>query len=110
MKNKIAEIHKATKENKATIEAKWRENLVKIEEAAAKCCFVTRIWFWVYVRPKGPRCNFCKKKKTRICCGGKGAGPLGLGPVAHNLSQKGLQGLAPRYGPCCSGIFIKSTR
>lgn len=36
MKNKIAEIHKATEEKRAMIEAKRRENLLKIEEAAAK--------------------------------------------------------------------------
>lgn len=36
MKNKIAEIHKATDEKKAKIEAKRRENHVKIEEAAAQ--------------------------------------------------------------------------
>ena len=34
MKNKIAEIHKAREEKRAMIEAKRRENLVKIEEAA----------------------------------------------------------------------------
>lgn len=36
MKNKMAEIHKATEEKRAMIEAKRRENLLKIGEAAAK--------------------------------------------------------------------------
>lgn len=36
MRNKIGEIHKASEEKKAKIEAKRRENHVKIEEAAAK--------------------------------------------------------------------------
>ena len=27
--------------------------------------FMTRIWFWAYVRLKGPRCDFCEKKKLR---------------------------------------------
>ena len=27
--------------------------------------FVTRIWFWAYIRPEGPRYDFCEKKKLR---------------------------------------------
>lgn len=36
MKNKIAELHKAAEEKRVMIEAKQREDFIKIEEAAAK--------------------------------------------------------------------------
>uniref|UniRef100_A0A2N9J2P7 Remorin C-terminal domain-containing protein n=1 Tax=Fagus sylvatica TaxID=28930 RepID=A0A2N9J2P7_FAGSY len=36
MKNKVAEIHKASEEKRATIEAKRREDFLKVEETATK--------------------------------------------------------------------------
>lgn len=36
MKNKVAELHKEAEEQRATTEAKRGENILKVEEAAAK--------------------------------------------------------------------------
>ena len=35
-------------------------SLTVVNEAAT-IDFVTRIWFWAYVRPEGPWCDFCEK-------------------------------------------------
>ena len=46
--------------------------------------FVSRIWFWAYVRSGGLWCDFCEKKRLRkkigICYGCRGVGLLGFIP------------------------------
>ena len=71
------------------------------------CYFVTQIWFWAYIRPEGPRYDFCEKKKLR-----KKIRVYSLQAELCNSSQiqkktfSSARGFFPQGFPCKSCVFL----